>query len=361
MKKTTLTIEEILNLNYKENEFFVKFYELHMFRELAALQKTVWGGGETIKNLSIRTYDEHCVELFVFAYKGKPFAMSQYKREKEDDVYNYSYCFRNETIFNNAVYKEVLTDFMTQSAKTLTTNLYVGQADKSGTVELAITDEFSEKVNEKELKRAEQIKEDEKYLYRLQDIQDPEDSKVVTLSQAKERLHNMWTELEADDPHSIAIDNATYEELEDMCKGVDYLLSRRNIMDETQDESHKEFELYTAVIKKEDSITFVESSYFSDDFKELLEGTVRTYDANTHISHKEFTKVDEKTEGIWFVSQISDEEHYGFEFGTAGELKAALPKILEHADVDENNNPEPFVVIYPPDAKLVDIHKWLSN
>ncbi|MGN5650382.1 hypothetical protein [Bacillus sp. Brlt_9] len=122
-----------------------------------------------------------------------------------------------------------------------------------------------------------------------------------------------------------------------------------------------DFEMYTIVYKYNDSITFLEAGDL-DKFSGEMEDAVRIYEKRANICHKDFARIDDSKEGLWYVSQINkDGFHFGFEFKTAGEVRQALPELLKDADVDDNGSPEGYVVIYGPDAELVDLNQWKSK
>lgn len=118
-------------------------------------------------------------------------------------------------------------------------------------------------------------------------------------------------------------------------------------------------DFYTIVQQnKQGDLNFFESVDFSE-FEEYMKDTIRIYEKNTDISHQQFAQVPNNVEGLWFVATLTKNEQLaGYEFRTAGELRAQMSTLLNEALKYEDYHIEHSVVIYPPTARLVEESMW---
>ncbi|MGF9891319.1 hypothetical protein ABEX78_21905 [Priestia megaterium] len=118
-------------------------------------------------------------------------------------------------------------------------------------------------------------------------------------------------------------------------------------------------DFYTIVQQnKQGDLGFFEAVDFRE-FEEYMKDTIRIYEKNTDISHQQFAQVPNNVEGLWFVATLNKKEQLaGYEFRTAGELRAQMSTLLNEALKYGDYHIEHSVVIYPPTARLVEESMW---
>ncbi|WP_088363450.1 hypothetical protein [Bacillus cereus] len=127
------------------------------------------------------------------------------------------------------------------------------------------------------------------------------------------------------------------------------------------------FAVYTVVFY---SVEFDEIDFYeANNFKEANEfiknvikrgdRVIKIYDKNAPMTHNDFEKVPEETQGVWFVSQwvlAGVGETKGYYFNNVAELKVNLPRLIAEAESEDKIDVgEDYVIIFPPDARGWDL------